>query len=381
MEGWLYKQDSGALKVWRKRWCALADFGLFFYKGSDKSKSEAGSILLPSYVVGPVGPQDKITRKFAFKCEHENMRTYYLAAENQSDMNQWMRALNLAAKLQIDGQHERPQYDEDDAGFREYQSRSLNNSRRDDDDWLFKSPKELNNTMPDDYNEDETPQRQANGFDPNGRLPREPDEPERKHPHNAEDYNNAPEGYWEARERFNQDQGRWPDEIKRGREGESNPPAIYDYPPDEDIDGYSSSLEGKQDLKDRFYNDDPRSKSDSDDQQKEMTNQHLRDQNDNYNKRYRGHDNNEQYQRDGYNSLDSRNARQGEDGHDGYNSLSESDQDRQIVAVKERVVSSSAPVEKSEYEERPRSGQPRQGSRTAGREEDRRQGQDRPRTR
>ncbi|XP_071809101.1 uncharacterized protein [Asterias amurensis] len=364
MEGWLYKQDSGALKVWRKRWCVLADFGLFFYKGSDKSKSETGSILIPSYVVGPVGPQDKITRKFAFKCEHDNMRTYYLAAENQSDMNQWMRALNLAAKLQLDGQHERPQYDEDDAGFKDYQSRSLNNSKRDEDDWLFRSPKDLNDTIPDDYNDDRTPQQQANGFDPNGQLPREPDELERKHPNNEEDYNNAPEGYWEARERFNQGQGGWPEEMKKGRDGDSNPPAIYDYPPDEDIDGYSSLEEGKQHLKDRYYDDDPRSKSDSDDQQKEVINQHRRDQNDNYNK------------------GNARNARQpGEDRHDGYNSLSESDQDRQIVAEKEIVVNTSAPVENSEYEERPRSAQPRQGSRPTGQDENRRQGQNRPRTR
>ncbi|XP_033645895.1 uncharacterized protein LOC117305192 isoform X5 [Asterias rubens] len=362
MEGWLYKQDSGALKVWRKRWCVLADFGLFFYKGSDKSKSETGSILIPSYVVGPVGPQDKITRKFAFKCEHDNMRTYYLAAENQSDMNQWMRALNLAAKLQLDGQHERPRYDEDDAGFKDYQSRALNNSKRDEDDWLFRSPKDLNDTIPDDFNDDRTPQQQANGFDPNGRLPREPDELERKHPNNEEDYNNAPEGYWEARERFNQ--GGWPEEMKKGRDGDSNPPAIYDYPPDEDIDGYSSLEEGKQHLKDRYYDDDPRSKSDSDDQQKEVINQHRRDQNDNYNK------------------GNARNAGQpGEDRHDGYNSLSESDQDRQIVAEKEIVVNTSAPVENSEYEERPRSAQPRQGSRPTGQDENRRQGQNRPRTR
>lgn len=235
--------------------------------------------------------------------------------------------------------------------------------------------------MPDDYNDDRTPQHQANGFDPNGRLPREPDEPERKR-HMDEDYSNAPEGYWEARERFNQGQGKQPEEIKRGRDGDTNPPAIYDYPPDEDIDGYSSLEEGKQDLKDRYYDDDPRSRSDSDDQQKEMTDQHQPDQNDNYDKRYRGYENSERDQRERYNSLDSRKARkQGEDRHDGYNSLSESDQDRQIVAEKERVVSSAAPVERSEYEERPRSGHQRQGSRTAGQDEDRRQGQNRPRTR
>ena len=323
--------------------------------------------------------------------------------------------------------HQEPQYDEDDAGFRNYRSRSQNNGShpRDDDDWLFKSSKDLENNLPEDYNEDHTQQRKANGFDPNGQLPREPQEPDSLHHNGKENFSDTPEGYWEARERYNQNRGRHPDVIRRGRDIENNPPAIYDYPPDEDIDGYSSPEEGKQDLRDRYNDDDPRSRSDSerDEQQreaavsdKEMSDREAygidqvrqADLNDNYDNRkhFRPDENGERdhRERERYNSLDSRNTRnhpqrgdqrlddaakgddmnnqypshtvnQDDDRQDGYNSLSESDQDRQIVAVEERLVSSSAPVEKAGYDERQRSSHQRQASRLAPPDDNRRRGQ------
>lgn len=35
MAGWLYKQGSDGLKVWRKRWFVLSEYCLFYYKGND----------------------------------------------------------------------------------------------------------------------------------------------------------------------------------------------------------------------------------------------------------------------------------------------------------------------------------------------------------
>ena len=76
----------------------LADFGLFFYK--DKSEESAiGSILLPSYEISPCSQND-INKKYAFKASHENMKTYYFAADNQSAMGQWVDALRMASQLQ-----------------------------------------------------------------------------------------------------------------------------------------------------------------------------------------------------------------------------------------------------------------------------------------
>lgn len=99
LSGWLYKQGSDGLKVWRKRWFVLSDYILYYYKSSEEEKL-LGSILLPSYKVSICSPDDKIYKKFAFKCEHLNMRTYWLAAESQECMEQWIKVLTAATMMQ-----------------------------------------------------------------------------------------------------------------------------------------------------------------------------------------------------------------------------------------------------------------------------------------
>ncbi|XP_070142481.1 uncharacterized protein kmr isoform X7 [Drosophila kikkawai] len=99
LSGWLHKQGSDGLKVWRKRWFVLAEYCLYYYKGPEEEKL-LGSVLLPSYRVSACLPEDKIYRKFAFKCEHQNMRTYWLAADNSEAMMQWVRALAAASLMQ-----------------------------------------------------------------------------------------------------------------------------------------------------------------------------------------------------------------------------------------------------------------------------------------
>lgn len=105
MSGWLYKQGSDGLKVWRKRWFVLSEYCLFYYKGPEEEKL-LGSILLPSYSVSAAGVgagDERINRKYAFKCEHQNMRTYWLAAEQPDAMGQWIRALTAATLMQGGG--------------------------------------------------------------------------------------------------------------------------------------------------------------------------------------------------------------------------------------------------------------------------------------
>ncbi|XP_066152794.1 uncharacterized protein kmr isoform X2 [Euwallacea fornicatus] len=106
LQGWLHKQGSEGLMLWRKRWFVLSEYCLFYYKGSQEEKV-LGSILLPSYKVSICGPNDKVTRKFAFKCEHANMRTYILAADSHDLMMQWIHVLNLACNLQINAENQR----------------------------------------------------------------------------------------------------------------------------------------------------------------------------------------------------------------------------------------------------------------------------------
>ncbi|XP_020492168.1 pleckstrin homology domain-containing family A member 7 isoform X11 [Labrus bergylta] len=119
VRGWLYKQDSSGMRLWKRKWFVLADFCLFYYKDS-REESVLGSIPLPSYVISPVGPEDHISRKYAFKAshtgmrsyiykqssvigsqaEHTGMRTYYFSADTQEDMTTWLRAMNQATMMQ-----------------------------------------------------------------------------------------------------------------------------------------------------------------------------------------------------------------------------------------------------------------------------------------
>ncbi|XP_051581024.1 pleckstrin homology domain-containing family A member 7-like isoform X3 [Myxocyprinus asiaticus] len=119
VRGWLYKQDSTGMRLWKRKWFVLADYCLFYYKDS-REESLLGSIPLPSYTISSVGPEDHISRKYAFKAthtgmrsyiykqssvigsqaEHTGMRTYYFSADTQEDMNGWVKAMNQAALMQ-----------------------------------------------------------------------------------------------------------------------------------------------------------------------------------------------------------------------------------------------------------------------------------------
>ncbi|XP_075925604.1 pleckstrin homology domain-containing family A member 7 isoform X2 [Petromyzon marinus] len=117
--GWLFKQDSAGMKLWKRRWFVLSDLCLFYYKDS-KEEQLQGSILLPSYEISPVELPDNVTRKYAFKmsptgqrayyysrdfvmhyqAQQTGRRTYFLAAESQRDADDWMAALGHTALSQ-----------------------------------------------------------------------------------------------------------------------------------------------------------------------------------------------------------------------------------------------------------------------------------------
>ncbi|KAK7170629.1 hypothetical protein R3I94_000734 [Phoxinus phoxinus] len=122
VRGWLYKQDSSGMRLWKRKWFVLSDYCLFYYKDS-REETVLGSIPLPSYVISPVGPEDHISRKYTFKAchtgmrsyiynknsligsqaEHCGMRTYFFSADTQEDMNGWIRAMNQSALMQSHG--------------------------------------------------------------------------------------------------------------------------------------------------------------------------------------------------------------------------------------------------------------------------------------
>ncbi|XP_035259801.1 uncharacterized protein si:ch211-234p6.5 isoform X1 [Anguilla anguilla] len=102
IRGWLYKQDSSGLKLWKRRWFVLSDFCLFYYKDS-REESVLGSIPLPSYNILFCAPRECKHRKYAFKAVHQGMRSYVFSADTQEDMLGWVRALSQSANMEMEG--------------------------------------------------------------------------------------------------------------------------------------------------------------------------------------------------------------------------------------------------------------------------------------
>ncbi|XP_072528908.1 pleckstrin homology domain-containing family A member 5 isoform X16 [Salminus brasiliensis] len=93
---WLYKQDSTGMKMWKKRWFVLSDMCLFYYR-DEKEEGILGSILLPSFHISMLSVDDHISKKYAFKATHPNMRTYYFCTDTAKEMESWMKVMTDAA--------------------------------------------------------------------------------------------------------------------------------------------------------------------------------------------------------------------------------------------------------------------------------------------
>ncbi|XP_010639077.1 pleckstrin homology domain-containing family A member 4 isoform X3 [Fukomys damarensis] len=102
IRGWLHKQDSSGLRLWKRRWFVLSGHCLFYYKADSREESVLGSVLIPSYNVRPDGPGAPRGRRFTFTAEHPGMRTYVLAADTLEDLRGWLRALGRASRAEGD---------------------------------------------------------------------------------------------------------------------------------------------------------------------------------------------------------------------------------------------------------------------------------------
>ncbi|KAM4746867.1 pleckstrin homology domain-containing family A member 5 isoform 3-T4 [Rhinophrynus dorsalis] len=96
MRSWLFKKSNSGMKLWRKRWFVLSDLCLFYYR-DEKEEGVLGSILLPSFHISMVTPEDSIYRAHAFKATHSNMRTYYFCTDTAREMELWMKAMTDAS--------------------------------------------------------------------------------------------------------------------------------------------------------------------------------------------------------------------------------------------------------------------------------------------
>ncbi|NXL43802.1 PKHA5 protein, partial [Podilymbus podiceps] len=96
--GWLYKQVLFPFS---------ASFFFFFFVRyytftDEKEEGILGSILLPSFQISVLSPEDHINRKYAFKAAHPNMRTYYFCTDTGKEMELWMKAMTDAALVQTE---------------------------------------------------------------------------------------------------------------------------------------------------------------------------------------------------------------------------------------------------------------------------------------
>ncbi|MEE6477364.1 hypothetical protein FKM82_011486 [Ascaphus truei] len=98
MRSWLYKKANSGMKLWKKRWFVLSDLCLFYYR-DEKEEGVLGSILLPSFQISMMTPEDHINRMYAFKATHSNMRTYYFCTDTAKEMGLWMNVMSEASLL------------------------------------------------------------------------------------------------------------------------------------------------------------------------------------------------------------------------------------------------------------------------------------------
>ncbi|XP_072792371.1 pleckstrin homology domain-containing family A member 4 [Taeniopygia guttata] len=95
MQGWLHKQDSSGLRLWKRRWFVLVDLCLYYYRDSSEQQVRGG-LPLPGYEIRvlPAAPR---APQFLFTAEHAGMRTYCLGAETPEELHAWVCALRRGA--------------------------------------------------------------------------------------------------------------------------------------------------------------------------------------------------------------------------------------------------------------------------------------------
>ncbi|KAM8992798.1 pleckstrin homology domain-containing family A member 4 isoform 2-T2 [Ara ararauna] len=98
MRGWLRKQDSSGLRLWKRRWFVLVDLCLYYYRDSSEQRVRGG-LPLPGYEIRilPPAPRAPHAPQFLFTAEHPGMRTYCLGAETPEELNAWVCALRRGA--------------------------------------------------------------------------------------------------------------------------------------------------------------------------------------------------------------------------------------------------------------------------------------------
>ncbi|KAM6051089.1 uncharacterized protein LJ206_016583 [Theristicus caerulescens] len=97
MRGWLGKQDSSGLRLWKRRWFVLVDLCLFYYRAASSKCGAASPCPATRSASCPRPPRAPRAPRFLFTAEHPGMRTYCLGAETPEELNAWVCALRQGA--------------------------------------------------------------------------------------------------------------------------------------------------------------------------------------------------------------------------------------------------------------------------------------------
>ncbi|XP_062588517.1 uncharacterized protein LOC134250183 [Saccostrea cucullata] len=90
---------GGAVKSWRKRYCVLKDACIYYYKNINSSSAQ-GMAHLHGYKVDQV-PGSPKKHNFILRPPEPQMRTFSFCAENETDKNRWMVAMEKSIQRWI----------------------------------------------------------------------------------------------------------------------------------------------------------------------------------------------------------------------------------------------------------------------------------------
>lgn len=93
-QGWLSKRGEKGLKLWKKRWFALRNEKMYYFKKQVDNQAPLGSIAIGDAIfIGPTKELNKPNVMTYFEIRMKSGRIYNLWSENQHEAQQWLEVL------------------------------------------------------------------------------------------------------------------------------------------------------------------------------------------------------------------------------------------------------------------------------------------------
>jgi len=96
LQGWLFKQGFNN-KNWKKRWCVLEGFCLYYFESNKNDSKALGMVLLPSYTISEIFSKD--SKNHCFEAYHPSARCYSFSAESEESAKDWVEKLLAVATM------------------------------------------------------------------------------------------------------------------------------------------------------------------------------------------------------------------------------------------------------------------------------------------